>query len=73
MIIAIESTQYLTVPRTLTLNFTSATTDEVATRLEDAIGLFFGPDRKSIGLTLTLPKGGPGKAIKAVATRVFEE
>lgn len=73
MILAVDSTQQLIVPKVLSLNFENATVADAMTRLEDVIGLFFNAERKNIGVTIALPKGGPGKAMKAGATKVFDE
>jgi hypothetical protein len=68
-----DSTQQLTVPRTLNLNFGVSSPADAAARLEDVIGLFFNSGRKNIGLSISLPKGGPGKGVKAAVTKVLEE
>lgn len=66
-----ESTQQLTVPKSL--NFEKSSASEAAARLEDVIGLYFHSDRKTIALTIMLPKGGPGRAVKASVTKVLDE
>ncbi|KAJ3563091.1 hypothetical protein NP233_g9170 [Leucocoprinus birnbaumii] len=70
---AVESTNQLTVPKTLTVNLESYTADNAATRLEDLLGLMFGPERKSFKMEIVLPKGGPGKAVKAAVQKVLTD
>ncbi|KAF9449193.1 hypothetical protein P691DRAFT_812887 [Macrolepiota fuliginosa MF-IS2] len=71
---AVDSTNHLTsVPKTLNLNFETSSAEQAAAKLEDTLGLFFGPERKTVGLSIAVPKGGPGKNVKAAIQKVFDE